>query len=87
MSSPRKSGIDGTITSGTTGDHPREDSPQSDGPGIRDSGITTDGYLITSEDTSASDMEQSSRSSRRLQEVARSADLSICLRSLDSQDL
>merc|ERR1712153_36793 len=89
-----RSGIDGTITNGTTGDHPREDSPQSDGPGIRDSGITTDGSSNTLEDTgtdsratSGSDMELLSRSTQLHQEVKRSADLSICLRSLDSQDL
>jgi len=89
-----RSGIDGTITNGTTGDHPREDSPQSDGPGIRDSGITTDGSSNTLEDTgtdsratSGSDMELLSRSTQLHQEVKRSADLSICLRSLDSQEL
>ena len=39
------------ITNGTTGDHPREDSPQSDGPGIRDTGITTVMSSSTLEDT------------------------------------
>jgi len=44
-------GSDGMITSGTTGDHPSTDSPLKDGPGIRDTGITTDGYSSTSKDT------------------------------------
>jgi len=79
-------------TSGTTGDHPREVSPQSDGTGFRDTGITEAMSSSTSEDTgtdsratSGSDMELPSQSSQRSQEVKRSADLSLCSRSLDSQ--
>ena len=88
-----KSGIDGMTTNGTTGAHPREDSPQSDGLGIRDTGITTVMSSSTPEDTgtdsratSGSDMELPYQSSQRPPEVKRSVDLSICSRSGDSQD-
>ena len=78
--------------SGTTGDHPSTDSLQSDGTGFRDTGITEAMSSSTPEDTgsdsratSGSDMELPSQSSQRSQEVKRSADLSLCSRSLDSQ--
>ena len=87
-----RSGIDGMITNGTTGDHPREDSPPSDGPGIRDSGITTVGYSSTPAHTgtdskveSGSDMADKSQSSQRFQLAQRFADHSSCLRNGDSQ--
>jgi hypothetical protein len=89
-----RSGIDGTITNGTTGAHPREDSPLTAGLGIKDSGITTAGSSnITkvsgtdSRDTSGLDTELPSQSSQRYQEAQKSADLSTCLRSGDSQAL
>ena len=89
-----KSGIDGMTTNGTTGDHPREDSPQSDGPGIRDTGITTVMSSSTLEDTgtdsratSGSDMELLFQSSQRPQEEPRFADLSTCSRNGDSHPL
>jgi len=79
-------------TNGTTGDHPREDSPQSDGPGIRDSGITTVGYSSTpahtgtdSKEESGSDMANKSQLSQRFQLAQKSADLSTCSRSGVSQ--
>jgi len=88
-----RSGIDGMTTSGTTGAHPREDSPHPDGLGCRDTGITTAGSSNTLEKTgtdsratSGSDMDLPSRSIQLHPEVKRSADLSECLRSLDSQD-
>jgi len=89
-----RSGIDGTITSGTTGDHPREDSLQLDGPGIRDSGITTVMSSSTLESTgtdsrakSGSDMDLPFQSSQRSQEEPRSVDLSTCSRNGDSHPL
>jgi len=89
-----RSGIDGTITSGTTGDHPREDSLQLDGPGIRDSGITTVMSSSTLEDTgtdsratNGSDMELPFQSSQRPQEEPRFVDLSTCSRNGDSHPL
>ena len=87
-----RSGIDGTITNGTTGAHPREDSPLTAGLGIKDSGITTAGSSnITkvsgtdSRDTNGLDMDLPSQSSQRYQEAQKSADLSTCSRNGDSQ--
>ena len=89
-----RSGIDGTITNGTTGAHPREDSPLTAGLGIKDSGITTAGSSnITkvsgtdSRDTSGSNTEAKFQLTQLSQEAQKSADLSTCLRSLDSQAL
>jgi len=87
-----KSGIDGMTTSGTTGAHPREDSPPADGLGIKDSGITTAGSSSITDPTgidskveNGSDMVELSRLTQPHQEARKSADLSTCLRSLDSQ--
>jgi len=87
-----RSGIDGMTTSGTTGAHPREDSPPMAGPGIRDSGITTAGYSSTTETTgtdskveNGSDMVDKSQLSQRFLLAQKSADLSISLKSGASQ--
>jgi hypothetical protein len=86
-----RSGIDGMTTNGTTGAHPREDSPQLDGLGTRDSGITTAGSSNTTEvsgtdsrDISGLDTELPFQSSQQYQEARKSADLSTCSRSGDS---
>jgi len=87
-----KSGSDGMITSGTTGDHPSTDSLPRDGPGIRDSGITTDGSSnmrntcgSDSKDTNGSNMLKPLKSTQLHQEAQRFADHSTCLRNGDSQ--
>jgi len=85
-------GSDGMITSGTTGDHPRKDSLQLDGPGIRDTGITTDGYSSTLEDTGIDSRQKNGLNTQEKliltqhhQEVNQFVDHSSCLRSGDSQ--
>ena len=85
-------GSDGMIKSGTTGDHPSTDSPLKDGPGIRDTGITTDGYSSTSKDTGIDSRQENGLNTQEQliltqhhQEVNQFVDHSSCLRSGDSQ--
>lgn len=79
----RKSGIDGMLVNGITGDPPRLVSPTLAGPGGKDTGIMVDTssstYTATGIDSkvvSGSDMDQKFQSAQRSQEVNQSADLS-----------
>merc|ERR1712167_456212 len=90
----RRFGTDSMMASGTTGAHPRTDSPPLDGPGTRATGIMVDTSSSTSMvcggDSKARDgsnTEAESQPSQVSQEVQESADLSTSLRSGDSQPL
>ena len=76
-----RSGIDSMMISGTTGVHPRMDSPPTAGPGIRATGIMTDtsSNMTTALGTdskarSGLSMVTKSQLSQKDQEVHRSAD-------------
>merc|ERR1711990_897628 len=79
----RKSGTDTTVEDGTTGDHPRPDSPEVAGSTTRATSITADMSSNSSEACgtdskaeSGSNTERRSHSSQVSQEDQESADLS-----------
>merc|ERR1712167_22303 len=88
----RRSGTDSMMASGTTGAHPRTDSPLLDGPGTRATGIMVDTSSSTSKasggDSKARDGSNSdpeSEPSQESQEVQESVDHSTSSRNGDSQ--
>jgi hypothetical protein len=88
----RKSGTDSMLVNGTTGDHPRLDSPEEDGPSTRATGIIVDTSSNSSEETGTDSKERNGsntdpefHSNQASQEDQRSADHSMSSRNTDSQ--